>query len=178
LKRKNQVVELRRKYVFEMVSKGKSQAEISRTLQVHESTISNDLDYLQNQSKQNIQEYIDNILPLEYEKTLAGLTAILKEMWTASDKAGEKEDTKEKVLALSLAKEVYSMKLDLLSNVSTLETAMKFISDYKNRELVQKRIAQNPEICASEFSDNIIEEKEKTTATATLRLTKCFNSWD
>ena len=112
-----------------MVSKGKSQAEIARTLQVAESTISNDLDYLQNQSKQNIQKYIDNILPLEYEKTLAGLTAILREMWTAAENAGQ--DTKEKVLALSLAKEVYSMKLDLLGNVSTLETAMKFIADYK-----------------------------------------------
>ena len=70
-----------------MVSKGKSQSDIARTLQVAESTISNDLDYLGEESKQNIQKYIDNILPLEYEKTLAGLTAILKEMWSASEKA-------------------------------------------------------------------------------------------
>jgi len=143
LKRKNEVVELRRRYVFEMVSKGKSQAEIARTLQFAESTISNDLDYLQNQSKQNIQKYIDDILPLEYEKTLVGLTAILKEMWTAAENAGE--DTKEKVLALSLAKEVYSMKLDLLSNVSTVEATMKFIADYKNnnnKEIIQKKVYQ------------------------------------
>jgi DNA-binding NarL/FixJ family response regulator len=42
LNRKHEVVELRRRYVFEMVSKGKSQADIARTLQVAESTISND----------------------------------------------------------------------------------------------------------------------------------------
>jgi hypothetical protein len=95
---------------------------------LHESTISNDLDYLREDSRQNIQKYIDNILPLEYEKTLTGLTAILKEMWIASEKA---QDTKEKVLTLLLTKEIYSMKLDLLSNVSTVEAAMKFIADYK-----------------------------------------------
>jgi hypothetical protein len=67
-------------------------------------------------------------LPLEYEKTLTGLTTILKEMWIASEKA---QDTKEKVLTLLLTKEIYSMKLDLLSNVSTVEAAMKFIADYK-----------------------------------------------
>ena len=67
-------------------------------------------------------------MPLEYEKTLTGLTAILKEMWIASEKA---QDTKEKVLTLLLTKEIYSMKLDLLSNVSTVEAAMKFIADYK-----------------------------------------------
>lgn len=136
LKRKNEVVELRRRYVFEMVSKGKSQAEIARTLQVAESTISNDLDYLESQSKQNIQKYIDKILPLEYEKTLVGLTAILKEMWTASDKA---QDTKEKVLALSLAKEIYDMRINLLTNASTLDAAMKFISDYKEGDNINNK---------------------------------------
>lgn len=95
---------------------------------LHESTVSNDLDYLREESRQNIQKYIDNILPLEYEKALTGLTAILKEMWIASEKA---QDTKEKVLTLLLTKEIYSMKLDLLSNVSTVEAAMKFIADYK-----------------------------------------------
>jgi hypothetical protein len=59
------------------------------------------------------------------------------------------------------------MKLDLLSNVSTVETAMKFISDYKNnnRELVQKRIVQNPENFTSKLPNYIIEET--TTATTT-----------
>jgi hypothetical protein len=67
-------------------------------------------------------------LPLEYEKTLTGLTAILREMWVASDKA---QDTKEKVLALSLAKEIYEIRINLLTNASTLHAAMKFLSEYK-----------------------------------------------
>jgi predicted transcriptional regulator len=141
-----------------MASKGKSQADIARTLQVHEATISNDMDYLREQSKQNIQKYIDSILPLEYEKTLVGLTAILKEMWTESEKADI--DTKEKVLALSLAKEIYAMKLDLLNDVSTLEKAMKFIANYKNTT-----ITTTTDIIEEQ------EEEESTTATATTTTT-------
>jgi predicted transcriptional regulator len=161
LKRKNQVIELRRKYVFEMASKGDSQVEIARKLQVHESTISNDLDYLREESTQNIRKYIDKILPLEYDKTLAGLTAILKEMWTASEKAGQ--DTREKVLALSLAKEIYSMKLDLLSNVSTVEAAMKFISEYKIK-LQQQQDNQEEQI-SSPLTAVTETEVEPTTTT-------------
>jgi hypothetical protein len=37
------------------------------------------LDYLKQQSKENIRKYIDERLPEEYEKCLVGLTAILRE---------------------------------------------------------------------------------------------------
>jgi DNA-binding NarL/FixJ family response regulator len=39
-------VEWRTRQVFELSSKGQSQTEIARTLQISESTISRDLDYL------------------------------------------------------------------------------------------------------------------------------------
>jgi hypothetical protein len=45
------------------------------------------LDYLESQSKQNIQKYIDKVLPLEYEKTPKGLSLILSETWVAADKS-------------------------------------------------------------------------------------------
>jgi predicted transcriptional regulator len=76
---KMQQVEWRRRQVFELSSKGQSQTEIARILQISESTISRDLDYLRQQSKNNIEKYIDDKLPEEYEKCMVGLTAILKE---------------------------------------------------------------------------------------------------
>ena len=72
-------VEWRRRQVFELSSKGQSQTEIVKTLQISESTISRDLDYLRQQSKDNIKRYIDERLPEEYERCLVGLTAITKE---------------------------------------------------------------------------------------------------
>jgi hypothetical protein len=71
------------------------------------------LSYLKQQAKTNIKRYIDQRLPEEYEKCLVGITAILREAWTTSQQT---EDKREKIQALSLAKECYSMKLDLLTN--------------------------------------------------------------
>jgi len=64
------------------------------------------LNYLKQQSKQNIKKYIDERLPEEYEKCLVGLTAILREEWNTSQQT---EDRREKIQALSLAKECYSI---------------------------------------------------------------------
>jgi hypothetical protein len=111
--------------VFELSSKGYSQVEIARRLQIHESTISRDLDFLREESKHKIRKYIDEKLPEEYEKCLVGLTAIQKEAWNAADQT---QDTREKVQALSLAKDCYGMKLELLTNATVVDDAMRFIS--------------------------------------------------
>jgi hypothetical protein len=50
--------------------------------------------------------YIDQRLPEEYEKCLVGLTAITKEAWNTAQNT---EDKREKIQALSLAKDCYSM---------------------------------------------------------------------
>ena len=54
------------------------------------------------------------------------LTAILREAWTISQQT---EDKREKIQALSLAKECYSMKLDLLTNATVVDDAIRFVSD-------------------------------------------------
>ena len=117
-------VEWRRCQVFELSSKGLSQVEIARRLQIHESTISRDLDYLREKSKENIRKYIDERLPEEYEKCLVGLTAIQREAWIAAEHA---KDVREKVQALSLAKDCYGMKLELLTNATVVEDALRFV---------------------------------------------------
>jgi hypothetical protein len=61
--------------------------------------------YLRQQDKVNIKKYIDERLPEEYEKCLVGLTAITKEAWNTAQSTEEK---REKIQALSLAKECYS----------------------------------------------------------------------
>jgi hypothetical protein len=128
-------VEWRRRQVFELSSKGQNQAEISRTLQISESTISRDLDYLRQQAKTNIKRYIDERLPEEYEKCLVGLNAITKEAWNT---ANQTEDKREKIQALSLAKEWYSMKLDLLTNATVVDDAIRFVSS-KTKENLKSR---------------------------------------
>ena len=68
-------VEWRRAKVLELLSKGDSQSEIAKTLQVDLSIISRDVYFLRQQAKDNIKRYIDERLPEEYEKCLVGLNA-------------------------------------------------------------------------------------------------------
>ena len=70
--------------------------------------------------------------PEEYEKCLVGLNAITKEAW---DTAQNTEDKREKIQALSLAKECYSMKLDLLTNATVVDDAIRFVSTRSNEKL-------------------------------------------
>ena len=115
----------RRSKVSELSSQGYNQSEISRVLQISQPTINIDLSYLRQQAKDNIKKYIDERLSDEYEKCMVGLTAILREAWSTCYRT---EDRREKIQALSLAKECYSMKLDLLTNATVVDDAIKFVS--------------------------------------------------
>jgi len=127
-----QQLEWRRSQVLELNSKGHNQSEISRILQVDRSIICRDIAYLREQAKQNIRKYIDERLPEEYEKCLVGLTAIQREAWNAAEKT---QDVREKVQALSLAKDCYGMKLELLTNATVVDDALRFVGT--NAKIVQ-----------------------------------------
>src|SRR5919202_425006 len=121
----NNSLEWRRNKVLELASQAYNQSEISQILQISQPTINRDISYLRQQAKDNIKRYIDERLPEEYEKCLVGLTVITKEGWTT---AQQTDDKREKIQALSLAKECYSMKLDLLTNATVVDDAIRFVS--------------------------------------------------
>ena len=100
-------LEWRRNKVLELSSEGHSQPEIATILQVGLGTVNRDLSYLRNQAKDNVKKYIDERLPEEYKKCLVGLNSIVKEAWSTSQQT---QDRREKIQALSLAKEYYAMK--------------------------------------------------------------------
>jgi hypothetical protein len=60
-------------------------------------------------------------LPEEYKKCMVGLTSILKEAWNT---ATNTQDKREKIQAVSLAKECYAMKLELLTSATVVDDAM------------------------------------------------------
>jgi hypothetical protein len=110
--------------VQELCSKGYRQKEISQILLIGLATVNRDIAYLRQQAKTNIRKYIDQRLPEEYEKCLVGLNAITKEAWNTAQST---EDKREKIQALFLAKECYSMKLDLLTNATVVNDAIRFV---------------------------------------------------
>jgi hypothetical protein len=129
-------------------------------LQVGLATVNRDMSYLRNQGKDNIKRYIDERLPEEYEKCLVGLNAITKEAWNTAQST---EDKREKIQALSLAKECYSMKLDLLTNATVVDDAIRFVSQ-KLKEKIKSSTEDDKEESKEpdydEDKDQLEEEQE------------------
>jgi hypothetical protein len=167
-------IQWRRSKVAELDSQGHSQPEMASILQVSIGTVNRDLSYLRQQAKSNIRKYIDERLPEEYEKCLVGLTAILREAWNTSQQT---EDRREKIQALSLAKECYSMKLDLLTNATVVDDAIRFVSESeKSKDKVKSssyssssdssgdednKESNEPDYDEDEKSDKIGEENQE-----------------
>ena len=151
-------VEWRRAKVLELLSKGDSQSDIAKTLQVDLSIISRDVYFLRQQSKTNVKRYIDERLPEEYEKCLVGLTAITKEAWTIASQ--QTEDKREKIQALSLAKECYSMKLDLLTNATVVDDAIRFVSDKSKDKQCIKSSSDGNQVQEEESNQHDYDDEE------------------
>ena len=105
-------------------------------------------------------QYIDEKLPEEYEKCLVGLNAITKEAWTTAENT---EDKREKIQALSLVKECYSMKLELLTNASVVEDDIRFVSNRTN-EMLRPSSNSIEEHDYDEDKDQLKEEQQEREA--------------
>jgi hypothetical protein len=95
---------------------------------------------------------------------MVGLNAITREAWNT---AHNTEDKREKIQALSLAKDCYSMKLDLLTNATVVDDAIRFVSkkskDDKIKSVVQGDREESSEPDYDEDEDQLEEEQEEET---------------
>jgi hypothetical protein len=172
---KDSSIEWRRSKVQELASQGYNHSEISKILQISRPTITRDIQYLNKYAKENIKKYINERLPEEYEKCLVGLNAITREAWNTAQNT---EDKREKIQALSLAKECYSMKLDLLTNATVVDDAIRFVSSNNSKEKLKRSSSSNTtnegdkeesnEPDYDEDQDQLEEEQEEEAGEATI----------
>ena len=154
----NSSIEWRRSKVQELSSQGYNQSEISKVLEISQPTINRDIIYLRQQAKENFKRYIDERLPEEYEKCLVRLNAITKEVW---DTVENTEDKREKIQALSLAKECYSMKLELLTNATVVDDAIRFVSSQKSKNEEKLESANNNEGGDKESRESNYDDEDR-----------------
>jgi hypothetical protein len=81
---------------------------------------------LRNQVKETIKEYVIEHLPEQYQICLSALDAILKHAFEILETSSDNREKRCK--ALSLAKESYSIKLELLTNATVVDDAIRFVS--------------------------------------------------
>jgi hypothetical protein len=124
LSTKSEQLEWRRAKVVEMRARGLNYGEIARELQVSKTSITSDVQYLREQAKGTIKEYVTEHLPEQYQICLTALDTILKyafEILQTSD------DNREKLQAMELFKDTHLVKLELLSNATTIDSALNYI---------------------------------------------------
>jgi transcriptional regulator len=89
-------LEWRRSKVVELRSRGLSYQEIARELQVSKASISSDMQYLREQAKGTIKEYVTEHLPEQYQVCLSALDTILKHAFEILETS---DDNREKLQA-------------------------------------------------------------------------------
>jgi hypothetical protein len=134
LSTKSDQLEWRRAKVVELRSRGLSHGEIAHELQVSRTSITSDILYLRNQAKDSIREYVTEHLPEQYQICLSALDTILKHTFEILQTS---DDNREKLQAMELFKDTHLVKLELLSNATTIDSALNYI---RNKQQQQKRL--------------------------------------
>jgi transposase len=153
LSTKSEQLEWRRSKVVEMRARGLSYAEIAQELQVSKASIGSDVQYLREQAKGTIKEYLTEHLPEQYQVCLSALDTILKH---AFDILETSEDNREKLQAMELFKDTNLVKLEVLSNATTIDSALNYI---RNKQQ-EKRPSSDS---ASDDSNNDSDSQLTTT---------------
>jgi hypothetical protein len=82
------------------------------------------------QAKKNIAKYIDETLPLEYQKCMIGLDAILRKTWDIANSTDSVQQ-RDRLQAISVGMQAYSMKIDLLTNATVVQRAVDFVDRHR-----------------------------------------------
>ena len=149
------LIQWRRDKVVELRGIGLTYAEIAERLQVSDASISLDMQYLREQAKANIKEYTTDYLPEQYQICLHALDTVLKNAFVIMTKS---EDNREKLQAMQLFKDTHLVKLELLSNATTIDSALNFIRSKQQQQRSTKESQQQQ-------SDSDNDEQLTTTST-------------
>jgi predicted transcriptional regulator len=143
LSTKAEQLQWRRSKVIEMRSRGLNQLEIAHELQVSKASISSDMLYLRKQAKESIKEYVTEYLPEQYQICLSALDSIIKHSFEILQTSN---DNREKLQAMELFKDTHLVKLELLSNATTIDSALSYIRNKQKQEQQQQQTTNSDQL--------------------------------
>jgi hypothetical protein len=116
-------LEWRRSKVLELKARGMNHGEIAHELQISRASIISDVNYLRSQAKESIKEYVTEQLPQQYEICLYAYEILETSI-----------DNREKLQALDLFERTHLVKLELLSNATTIDSALNYIRNKQEQQ--------------------------------------------
>lgn len=130
--------ENRQAKVLALHSKGLTQSEIADKLGVDQSTVSRDLNHIKKESRNYIEKYIAETVPLEFNSCLTGLGQIIKKLWDIIEEDDGKDGTttsKDRMAAITLLMKCYRTRLEILiGGPESKMNAKTYISHIKQKE--------------------------------------------
>jgi transcriptional regulator len=122
--------------VLTLHSKGFSQSEIAKKLNVNQSTVSRDLDEIRRKARKTLDLYMREEIPNELQIYISGLNEITKNLWEiVEDKQNPKITTRDRTYVLSLLMQCYSKRMEMLIGGPESElNATKHMKSIKDEE--------------------------------------------
>ena len=125
--------------VISLNSKGLNQAEIAQELNVDQSTVSRDLQFIKQEAKKKIEKYLNEDILFEYLRYIAGSNEVTRKLWEIVQ--DENITTKDKTNTLSLLMQSYNKRLEILiGGPESYMNAKESVAEIK----FQERVESNP----------------------------------
>jgi hypothetical protein len=157
-KRKGKMVVWRRNKVQQLLVRGYSQWDVAEELQIDQSTVSRDVQYLRQNAQANLQKNIQQKHPEEYQCCLTGMNQVLKLSWQIANNNTPNQngqdhndnintittgDDRTRLQALSLINDCYKYIMDLTTNGVVITDAIKFVETNKERLTISNKKEDN-----------------------------------
>jgi IS30 family transposase len=178
--KKGKMVDWRRNKVQQLLVRGYSQWDVAEELQIDQSTVSRDIQYLRQQAQENLQKHIQQKLPEEYQRCLTGMNQVLKLSWQIANNTKQNGqdhndnintitpgDDRTRLQALSLINDCYKYIMDLTTNGVVITDAIKFVQTNKEKLTMSAKEDNNDkeskEPDYDEDKDQLEEKQEEET---------------
>ena len=126
-KYRNQIA-WRRNKVKELLTRGYAQYEIASLLHISQPTISRDIHYIQKEIRKSAENYGEHLFEI-YRNTMLGLDETIKKLWATID--SPRTDAKERIKAITLIRECYKDRLELIRSEPSLIRQKKSMDSAK-----------------------------------------------
>lgn len=140
---KQDLITWRRTQALTMYAAGKTMTEIAEVLKVDVSTISRDIAYIRQESKERQSEYIESELPFRHALRVANMDKTVKELWRLYEK---EQDSKGKKAILDSITDALIKQAAIDGDPIAIEKALKAVA--KMRRMMSLEQEQHPEVIA------------------------------
>ena len=146
----------RRDFVLQKLSKGWSQTQISKELQLHPATISLDVQFLREQAQQELQTHIKETIPFEFKKSKQAISDLILK---ANEILEKTNDEKIQMQIINTLANLHAANMNLNSEGNIIQQAYDKV---QTLEEIQKRAVVSTASTDEEAKEDFQEDEEPT----------------